>query len=363
MPSRKNPKTSHARNMARAGQTSKEIVTICPAPVSKILSIKRSSRPVYRSLPNGDIEVTHREYVQDVNTTNLFTATQLAINPGRSTMFPWLSNLALNYERYRFEKLEFEWRTGQPTTSPGRVGLYVDYDMADPAPTTKAQAYTSRGYVDGPVWENLKYRADKEDLHRLKEFYVYDGIADAAHAQDLVDLGNLTIVTAMDSSPASPGAELFVDYVVRLINPQARAAPRVIEPETEDVVLTAPSTNFFGTLAEFIAGTSLASDPIASWASDTAIQFAESFYGTLTVTGNGVDVAPGAQFNDLGTGSTVTMIEQVSATGDGTTFSLVYVISALANQYFTMVNILTWVGALTNIRVLLSTSKPTVHEH
>jgi hypothetical protein len=61
----------------------------------------------------------HCEPIQQILGTNNFTnldtligataAHTWAINPGNSVVFPWLSNLAINFEFYKVRKLRFKF--------------------------------------------------------------------------------------------------------------------------------------------------------------------------------------------------------------------------------------------------------------
>jgi len=282
-------------------------------------------------------------------------------------MFPWLSTIAQNYERYKFQMLKFHFRTGAPTSTPGNIGMYVDYDATDPAPTSKLVAYANRNYSDGPIWANSTFVATREDLDRLPSYYVFDGnTTEIDHALDLSDLGVLNVITSMDSSPNLSG-ELFVEYEVRLMTPSPRPAPAAVTRlQTEDVVVTTtdPVSPFGADGFEFNSGISPLSDNIITWASGLAIQFATDFYGTLVLHLSGSSVTAGDNFySGGGTGTTVTSSSLVGGEVDGDSLgaSLIYQITANAGQYFTLLNVLS--GAWATCRVIASQSKLGVHNH
>lgn len=53
-------------------------------------------------------------------------------------LFPWLSNIAINFDQYRFKRLTFHFKPAVPTITPGTVYLYIDPDVYDPQPLTPA---------------------------------------------------------------------------------------------------------------------------------------------------------------------------------------------------------------------------------
>jgi len=57
------------------------------------------SPPSVRNTKSGFI-VSHREYIQDINSSTAFVGIADYINPGNSTLFPWLSQVAQNFEQW-----------------------------------------------------------------------------------------------------------------------------------------------------------------------------------------------------------------------------------------------------------------------
>lgn len=60
---------------------------------------------------NQNMIISHKEYLQDIYgpSSASFTNESLSINPGLMTNFPWLSQIASNYEEYEFIQLIFEY--------------------------------------------------------------------------------------------------------------------------------------------------------------------------------------------------------------------------------------------------------------
>jgi hypothetical protein len=90
---------------------------------------------------NG-ISVSHREYVGQIalpNTT-AFDATHYTINPGNASLFPWLSNLAINFQEYRFRGLVFTFqsRTSEfaADNAMGTVMMATNYNVQEKPFTT-----------------------------------------------------------------------------------------------------------------------------------------------------------------------------------------------------------------------------------
>lgn len=82
----------------------------------------------------------------------MFSPTSLRINPGDVSVFPWLSGIAGRYEKYKFKKLKFTIVPQVPTTQPGSLGLYFDYDPTDQTALTAASFFSNLNAVTKQIW-------------------------------------------------------------------------------------------------------------------------------------------------------------------------------------------------------------------
>lgn len=168
---------------------------------------------------NGDVTVTHMEYLQDISGSIGFSTNTVAINPGQSASFPWLSLMAPLFESYQFEELEFEFQTMQGSTALGTVMAAVDYDASDAAPLSKQQLSAYRGYVRSAPWFDFCQRSKLSDLRKQKSYYVRPGALPANTDIKMYDTGNLFLATQGQADTSVVG-ELYVRYKVRLMTPQ-----------------------------------------------------------------------------------------------------------------------------------------------
>lgn len=58
-----------------------------------------TSPPQVRNSKGGFV-IRHREYIQDIQSSQAFVGVAGYINPGNSALFPWLSQVALNFEEW-----------------------------------------------------------------------------------------------------------------------------------------------------------------------------------------------------------------------------------------------------------------------
>jgi hypothetical protein len=195
------------------------------APIAQTRTVK-TGRPTIKQLRNGDIMVTHREYIGEIAANaggppSTFSLQSFSINPGLTAIFPWLSKLAQNYESYRFEKLKFCYETESPSTLGGTLVMAVDYDSLDASPTSKQQAMAYRASVRSAPWNDCCHTSVAEDLHKLKSNYVRSLSSPPPANSDLktYDIGNLFVITQGISTASATCGELYVEYSVHLLTP------------------------------------------------------------------------------------------------------------------------------------------------
>lgn len=109
-------------------------------------SLKPAAMPIGFS-GSGDetssVTITNREYISDfyaptTNNTFSFQNQVFDINPGLAQVFPWLSQIAANFEEYQFEQLVFQYQptiqenTSSSTGQTGSLILATNYNPSQP---------------------------------------------------------------------------------------------------------------------------------------------------------------------------------------------------------------------------------------
>lgn len=143
--------------------------------------------------------------------------------------FPWLSQIAPRFEKYRFKKLKFCFETEAPTSLGGSLILTVDYDASDPAPASKVQAMAYKNAVRSAPWEECCHFSAMEDLSQQKQYFVRSGGLPPNSDVKLYDVGNLFVCSQNVVTGGATLGELYVDYVVELLTPQLQF------PSNEDI--------------------------------------------------------------------------------------------------------------------------------
>lgn len=179
--------------------------------------------PSFGQLGRGH-RIRHREYIQDISGTTAFQNISFPINPGMAATFPWLSQIAANYEEYRMLGLIFEFRStsavalNSTNTALGVVVMGTDYN-ADHAPVTSKQELENFEYTSSaPPSQTFMHPIECDPRFNPLGIYYVRGNDTSAVDLRFSDLGLLQLVTSGMQAAAVIG-ELWVTYDVELFKP------------------------------------------------------------------------------------------------------------------------------------------------
>jgi len=218
---KKNPgggMTTNKKPRVRRGRTAKQAAVAREyAPTSKGMKVVNLGARISGS---GDVvRIAHREYIADVTTTlATFETRVFKINPGVATTFPWLSNIAANFEKYRFRKLKFCYYSSVATTTAGSVMLAIDLDTLDAPPASKQQMLQMQRVVRANVWEECCSFIPEA----VPELYIRTGAVPVGADAKTYDAGQLIIGTV--GTTAATIGEAWFEYDVELHTPQSTQA-------------------------------------------------------------------------------------------------------------------------------------------
>jgi len=202
--------------------------------------------------------VAHRELLASVTGSTNFTINQqIAIQPGLSASFPWLSTQAIGYEQYRFRKLRFCYYTRTGSNVPGSCMLIVDYDAADAAPANEQVASAYRDSEEVAPWvPEFCLDADIKALHPDgNRKFIRTGTLAANLDVKTYDCGNFYVAT-VDGTAVNWG-KLWVEYEIEFFVPQLPA----LGSSQVSVAInggTSSTTNPFGSAPTITNGSELA---------------------------------------------------------------------------------------------------------
>lgn len=190
-------------------------------------SLNTSPPPVFRS-DSHSTRIVHREFLGDVTgNTGAFTQRfKLPINPNQAQTFPWLSNIAVQFEEYKFHGLIFEFKStsGNAVSSTnaalGTVFMATQYNVYAPD-------FRDKQTLDAYEY-SVSTRADTSILHPIecdpklndREVYFVDSSQFAAGGDlRMTNMGNFYLCVAGQQSANTIG-ELWVTYDVELLKPR-----------------------------------------------------------------------------------------------------------------------------------------------
>lgn len=171
---------------------------------------------------SGNLHFKNCEYIQDVGSTTAFAITKYPINPGLGFVFPFLSQLAGNYEQYHFHSLRFVFKStsanalNNTNTALGTVILGVNYDVISPDFTSK---FEMNNYVGTKSQRPSAHAVMSVRAAAYKTLYIRTGTPPGDADLRLYDHANFYFATEGSQAAADIG-ELWVEYEVTLKKPK-----------------------------------------------------------------------------------------------------------------------------------------------
>jgi hypothetical protein len=196
---------------------------------NSLLLPEGSPVPTFANMSQATI-VCHREYIKDVigpATGATFTLDSFPINPGNPKTFPWLSQIAANYDQYAILGMIFEYKsTASDSLNTGVLGLgtvilATDYDSADALYSSKIEMENSQFAITTKPPEDALHPIECDPSVGFNEIKYLRGIAvPAGKDVRLYDHGNFQIATQGLPNNAGSIGELWVTYQVAFYKPQ-----------------------------------------------------------------------------------------------------------------------------------------------
>ncbi len=171
--------------------------------------------------------VARREFVGTASngTTTGFAVTPLSlaipgydINPSVYNMFPWLSNIANCYERFRFNRLAFHFIPSQATSTAGRFYAAVDYDYDDSPAVTKPQMMGNKTAVETAVWNEAVLTCDPASLNRDMPYKYVSCSTRGLDVEGRTAFSGF-LMCAFDTTVQNCLMDIWVEYDVELVTP------------------------------------------------------------------------------------------------------------------------------------------------
>jgi hypothetical protein len=127
--------------------------------------------------------------------------------------------VAQRFEKYKFEKLHFDYETEAPSTLGGTLVLAVDYDASDQAPISKQQAMAYQNSARSSPWNMCKHVSSRENLSQQKAYFIRSRPLGVNCDIKLYDVGKLHVISQGITTASAELGELYVEYEVVLQTP------------------------------------------------------------------------------------------------------------------------------------------------
>lgn len=199
-----------------------------------ITGVKTHDVPTFRTRTDdsGDVVMAYEEYVGKVYSPSVsgeFDVQSYAINPGMPSSFPYMSQIAMNFQQYEFSGLiaTFKPNTGLiQSGSMGFITMVFDYNAADENPTSPGMVKNMAGQVTGTPIQTILCgcECDRQKLLVPGGRYIRSGAVPSGQDVKTYDLAKLLVCLYGINGTAFPPntvlGELHLSYRVRLIKPK-----------------------------------------------------------------------------------------------------------------------------------------------
>jgi hypothetical protein len=203
--------------------------------VNDAISGGGSDDPIPSFAPASDgcsVVISHKEYISDLfgpESPGFFQNTTYGINPGLERTFPWLSQIAQNYQEYTFSQLIFTYKTtiSDFNSGTGQTGTLVMTTQYNPSDEPFADKFTmmesdltSSGKLSSHQLHGVE--CDQTKMSGTIGKYVRSGPPTGQQDIKTYDLGTLNVAVCnipKEFFNQSLG-ELHVSYTIELRKPK-----------------------------------------------------------------------------------------------------------------------------------------------
>lgn len=185
-----------------------------------------------KSSGGGSVFISHKEYLGDVvssSSANTFKIQKFPLQAGYGLTFPWLSQIAANFQEYRFHGLVFHFRSmsadalNSTNTALGSLIMSTEYNAAAPDFASKSEMENAQ-FANSikPSDSCLHFIECAKSSSVLSNLYVRTDDLPSGSSQDVrfYDMGNFYIASTGCQGTSVNLGELWVTYEVELFKPK-----------------------------------------------------------------------------------------------------------------------------------------------
>lgn len=186
--------------------------------------------PELRNTPAGMI-IRHREFISDIAPSVNFVNQSFPINPGLSSTFPWLSQIAVSFEEYRLRGMVFEFKSmssdsilsSGSSTALGTVCMATQYNSLNSNFLTKKEMENYQFANSSKPSQSFLHPVEcKHSLTAIDQLFVRTSPNTTNLQGDLrlYDAGEFQIATVGMQNTTGVVGELWVTYEVEFLKPR-----------------------------------------------------------------------------------------------------------------------------------------------
>jgi hypothetical protein len=201
------------------------------------------------------VVVRHREYLGDIisnSSAGALTTQTFALNPGIFTTFPFLAQIASNYQEYKWRGMVFEFETnsGSVTSAQalGTVMMCTQYRASAPTLVTKFSILNEYFASDTVPSESAIHPVECDPKQSPYQIHlIRTGAINTLDSINEFDWGNFTIGSVGLSAGSVNLGELWCSYEVELYKPCIYGSLGAIIPTFHYQLNTVTAANPLGT--------------------------------------------------------------------------------------------------------------------
>lgn len=191
--------------------------------------------PQFQPNDMHSITYSNREFVRDIfapSASSVFEVQEWELNPGLPTSFPWLSQLAVNFEEYELIQLAYTFKStvADFASSSGQVGqvlMATQYNPDSNSFATKDEMMLYEGGMSCKTTESLIHgiECDPKKVAGSTQKYVRVGAIPPTEDLKNYDLGktSLAVINCPSTYANQQIGELWVSYTILLRKPKIAA--------------------------------------------------------------------------------------------------------------------------------------------
>lgn len=218
-------KISKNRQLQKSAKQSKKKV---PTQVKMRGSSLINDTSIIRSQYSDDLNYFHvskKEFIRNLtfNVNGDEQYEKVEINPGLVQTFPWVSQIARNFDKYRFRKLKLIFEPSVATIVPGVIAIAPEFDVNEDMPSKKDELFQYEYLTRACPYRRFEIDLLSSDTETLSWMYTRSAPLTTGDLR-LCDPMYLVLYTGgilgQNGFASNFCGELWIDYHLEFKNPQ-----------------------------------------------------------------------------------------------------------------------------------------------